>query len=88
MPREIYNDTWLDLWCQDKDSILETMIRNMQADLNAGYSPKGNCILKQMQDISDYSASYTKRLDELAEMDPAKCNRWCYMDLKRRGAIA
>lgn len=28
---------WFPLWHEDKKSILDTMVRNLQDDLNAGY---------------------------------------------------
>lgn len=79
---------WFELWYEDKESILATMIRNMQADLDAGYNYFGNSIIKQRQDIDDYKEEFDAQMENLKMMDSdSKVNRWCYLDLKKRGAI-
>lgn len=78
---------WFDIWYEDKQCILSTMISNMQADLNAGYNPIGNTIKRELEEIESYRASIDSKLDEFATMDETAVNRWCYYDLKRRGAI-
>jgi hypothetical protein len=59
----------------------------MQSDLNAGYNPLGNSIKMQLAEIESYRASIDSKLEEFAKMDEKSVNRWCYYDLKRRGAI-
>ena len=78
---------WFDIWYEDKQCILSTMISNMQADLNAGYNPIGHTIKSELAEIESYRASIDSKLDEFATMDEKSVNRWCYYDLKRRGAI-
>lgn len=79
--------TWQELYVADKESIIETMVRNMQADLAAGYNPKGRCILNQIEAIAAYRAEYEAELVHLGEITEAQAERWCYYNLKRRGAI-
>ena len=78
---------WFELWFEDKESILSTMVSNMQSDLDAGYNPSGNSIQSQIAEIANYKASIDSKLDEFSKMDEKSVNRWCYYDLKRRGAI-
>lgn len=79
---------WFNLWFNDKQSIIETMVRNMQADLDAGYNPEGHCIRKQRVDIEEYQIKFDRQLDSFKTMDDKAVERWCYYDLKKRGAIA
>lgn len=78
---------WFEIWYEDKQCILSTMISNMQADLNAGYDPLGNSIQNQLSEIESYRASIDSKLKEFVTMEEKTVNRWCYYDLKRRGAI-
>lgn len=86
MAKEATN--WFEIWFQDKESMLETMVRNMTADLNAGYNYFGNCIKQQRETINEYRNQFDHQMDEFKLMDDAKVNRWCYYDLKKRGVIA
>ncbi len=79
---------WFELWHDDKESILNTMIRNMSADLDAGYDYFGNCIKLQRETIEKYKKDFDDQLMEFANMDDAKRNRWCYYDMLRRGVIS
>lgn len=82
------NMKWFELWFADKQSVIETMIRNMNDDLNAGYDYFGNCIKRQRAEIDEYKKQFDTEIDRLKEMDDKKAERWCYLDLKKRGAIA
>lgn len=86
MAKEATN--WFEIWFQDKESMLETMVRNMTADLNAGYNYFGNCIKQQREAIDEYRNQFNRQMDEFKLMDDAKVNRWCYYDMKKRGVIA
>ena len=79
---------WFEIWFDDKQSIVEIMVRNMQSDLDAGYDPNGKSIQEQIKMIADYKQEIDERLEKFSEMEEAKINRWCYLDLRRRGAIA
>jgi len=61
---------WFEIWCEDKQNILNTMARNMAADLEAGYDFFGNSIQRQIR-----------------EMEPSMVNNYCYVKLKKAGAI-
>lgn len=79
---------WFEIWFDDKTSIIDTMLRNMQSDLNAGYSYYGKSITDQRFMIAEYKARFELDVEKLKEMDPNKVQHWCYIDLKKRGAIA
>jgi len=78
---------WFELWYEDKQSIIDTMVKNMVADLNAGYDYFGKAIQNQKQEIKNYKSEFDKQMIEFATMDEKTANRWCFYDLKRRGAI-
>lgn len=79
---------WFELWFEDKQSMIDTMVRNMRADLDAGYNYFGNCIQNQMRQIDDYKSEFDAQMDEFKFMDEKSVGRWCYYDLRKRGAIA
>lgn len=81
-------ENWLELWFEDKNSILETMRRNLCADLEAGYNPNGNNIRNQKMEMEHFSLRFDEEAKRLREMEPKRATHWCYVDLKRRGAIA
>mgnify|MGYP003297590741 CR=1 FL=1 len=80
------NEDWFQLWVEDKMSIIDIMHQNMKDDLDNGYDPKGNSILKQMKDIEDYVHQYNEEMDKLKSMTPEQANHWCYVDGVKRGA--
>ena len=80
---------WFDIWVADWQSMTETIRRNMQADLNAGYDPNGATIIKYRAQIVTRDEFYALKLRDFGMMESdEKINRWCYFDLKARGAIA
>lgn len=79
---------WFEIWFEDKTSMLDTMVGNMAADLEVGYDYFGNCIRRQQEEINEYKARFDEECEKLKDMDENKANRWCYIDLKKRGAIA
>lgn len=81
-------ENWLELWFADKQSVIETMIRNMQADLDAGYNPRGGSISRQREEIDAYKAAFASKLEEFADMTEEKVQRYCHYDLLRRGVVA
>ena len=88
MARITDRNDWFDVWFEDRESILSTMIRNMASDLNAGYNYFGQSITKQKQEIAEYKAQTDKTLDMFKDMDEKAVNRWCFYELKKHGAIA
>ena len=80
-------DDWFELWHEDKRSMLDTMVKNMQADLNAGYDYFGQSIQNQRMAIDTYKRLFDQELDMFADMDEKQVNRWCYYDMVKRGAI-
>jgi hypothetical protein len=75
------------MWLDDKHSMLDTMIRNMTADLNAGYDYFGRSITNQRADIELYKIQMESEIDSFKSMSDRDVNRWCYFDLIKRGAI-
>ena len=78
---------WFELWYEDKQSMVNVMVQNMTADLKAGYDYFGNSIRRQVEEIEAYKAEFDKQMDEFKGMDEKEVNRWCYYDMKKRGAI-
>ena len=79
---------YLDMWFNDKQSMLETMIKNMQDDLKAGYSYSGKIIQEQREAIKQYEEKFDEQMKSFCMMDHDQVGRWCYYDMKCRGAIA
>lgn len=88
MARITDRNDWFDVWFEDRESILNTMVRNMTSDLNAGYDYFGQSITKQRQEIAEYKSQTDKTLDMFKDMDEKAVNRWCFYELKKHGAIA
>lgn len=87
MARISDRDDWFDLWFMDKHNIIETMIKNMQSDLDVGYSHSSKSIVNQKVEIENYKAKFDQELSNFRTMDDKQVNRWCFYDMKRRGAI-
>lgn len=81
-------DDWFDVWIEERCSMQETMLRNMHADIDAGWSFWGECVQKQMNDLDKLVEDYEKTMDMFKTMEDKDVNRWCFYDLKKRGAIA
>lgn len=79
---------WFELWFDDKEAMISTMIRNMVADLDAGYDYFGKSITNQRKEIEEYKADFEARLDKFKEMEDTAVQRWCYYDMKKRGVIS
>lgn len=78
---------WFEMWDSDKKSILNTMYKNLNADLEAGYNPVGACITMQQAAIQEYINGYHADLDKMVYMSEEETSRFCFYDLKKRGAI-
>ena len=78
---------WFGIWHADKQSMVCTMIKNLSADLEAGYDPLGNCIRNQRAEIDRYTIQFENEMDAFKSMDEKSVNRWCFYDMKKRGVI-
>ena len=78
---------WYNIWIDDKKAMIETMVKNMAADLNAGYSYFGNSIQEQKRKLEAYEKEYHEQLMAFATMKDGEVDRWCYFDILRRGVI-
>lgn len=87
MARINERDDWFELWFVDKHGMLDTMARNMAADLSAGYSYFGNSIKRQREEIEAYKAQFDAEMDTFKNMDEKSVARWCFYDMKKRGVI-
>lgn len=78
---------WFDMWFEDKKSIISIMYSNMASDLAAGYDYFGKSIQDQKREIADYEAEFERQMDKFKSMSDDEVNRWCFYDMKKRGAI-
>ena len=88
MCRVTDRDDWFDLWLEDRNSILACMVSNMASDLAAGYDYYGKSISEQRAEIDAYKAETDRKLGSFAFLTEKEVNRYCFYDMKRRGAIA
>lgn len=79
---------WATMWEEDKTSILRIMYSNMASDLEHGYDPFGKSIRDQKTMISEYEREIHEAWDRFVYMTEEQVNKWCFCDLKKRGAIA
>ena len=63
---------WFPLWLEDKQSVLDTMIRNLKDDL---------------EDIESYKAQMNEDMKAFRSMSDSQVSHWCFYDMKRRGII-
>lgn len=87
MARVTDSNEWFEIWFADKNSMIDTMYRNMAADISAGYQPQGACIQRQLADIDEYRKEFETQMSEFWKMTEAEVNRWCFYDMKKRGVI-
>lgn len=87
MAKTKYTDDWFEMWHLDKEVILNTMVRNMTADLECGYDYFGKSITKQREAIEAYKEKFDAEVMSFAEKTDEQRNKWCYYDMLRRGVI-
>ena len=58
MAKTKYTDDWFEMWHLDKEVILNTMVRNMTADLECGYDYFGKSITEQREAIEVYKEKF------------------------------
>lgn len=78
---------YVEMWHDDKKSIIKTMVKNMNSDIQVGYSWLQKSIQEQLNEITAYSVNYEREAAILATMTPEAQQRWCKRDLIKRGAI-
>lgn len=78
---------WFELWREDRESMLNTMVRNMTADLEVGYDYFGKSITEQREAIAEFKRNFDADMDRIGEMEPNKVQHWCYVRLLKLGAI-
>ena len=87
MAKTKYTDDWFEMWHLDKEVILNTMVRNMTADLECGYDYFGKSIAEQREAIEAYKEKFDAEVMSFAEKTDEQRNKWCYYDMLRRGVI-
>lgn len=87
MARITDREDWFDLWFQDRECITSTMVRNLASDLSVGYDYFGKSARTQREQIERYKEETNRTLDQFKNMDEKAVNRWCFYELKKRGAI-
>ena len=80
-------DDWFDIWFEDKQSMIDIMVSNMTSDLENGYDYFGKSITDQRQMIDEYKQEFDRIMEMFKTMTEKEVNRWCFYDLKKRGAI-
>ena len=80
-------DDWFVLWREDKESMIEIMSANLNADLEAGYTNSSKAIIDQRETMRNYTQQFNAEIDMFKTMDEKSVNRWCFYDLVKRGAI-
>lgn len=80
-------DDWFILWREDKESMIEIMSANLNADLEAGYTNSSKAIIDQRETMRNYTQQFNAEIDMFKTMDEKSVNRWCFYDLVKRGAI-
>lgn len=80
-------NSWFEMWCADYDSLIMTAMKNLKADLDAGYNPNGASIQRSRETITEFEKRYMNGLEKFKSMTPAQVQHWCHMDMKKRGAI-
>lgn len=78
---------WIDLWFDHQRAVIDTMCRNMKADLKAGYHTESTIIREQERDIAERQARFEQEADRLKGMSDGAAKHWCYIDLKKNGVI-
>lgn len=78
---------WFTMWYEDKKSIINTMAKNIAADLEAGYNPLGQSITKQRAEMDEYIKIFDAEVELLKEFTPRQCEHWCKLDMLKRGVI-
>jgi len=80
-------DNWVEMYHADKQSIIETMIDNLSADLKAGYNPTGLSIMRQLVELAEYKQEYGRESEQLSALLPQYAERRAFENLRRSGAI-
>lgn len=78
---------WYNLWMEDKISMIQTMRNNLASDIKNDYNLLSMTIQKQIIDIVNYERDYERQFEKFSSMSDKEINKWCYYDLKKRGAI-
>lgn len=78
---------WFEIWLEDRRWIASVMRSNMADDLAVGYDPNGHSIRQQVVDIEEYEMETDRQVERFKYMEERAVERWCYFDLKKRGAI-
>lgn len=79
---------WFEIWHEDKQSVYDTMVRNYNDDIDAGYDPQGACIQRQKAQCETYRDIIDATLEYFKNLTETEVDRWCFYDLVQRGAIA
>lgn len=78
---------WFTIWEEDRLWIENIMISNMKSDLDAGYDYFGKAIIEQREMIDNYHKETMAGYELFKTMDDTQVDRWCFYNLKKRGAI-
>ena len=81
-------EEWIKMWGCCVCSTLETMYKNLNADLEAGYKPWGFSVRQSLAQINEYEAEWQKKCIILEMHDQVMMRGFrCYRWLKESGNI-
>lgn len=80
-------DDWFNVWEEDRRAMLQVMYTNLASDIDAGYSLTGNAVIKQRNLIAETEKAIADAYEAFKSLTEKEVNRWCFYELKRKGAI-
>lgn len=93
MPKSKFSDhtpeEWIEMWEENKRSVLATMYRNLTADIEAKYCPWGYSARQSQAQITAYIAEWEEQqmmLDHYNDSEKLRAID-CFGWLKRSGAV-
>lgn len=78
---------WKQMWKEDANSMLATMLENMACDARHGYDMRGKSMQEYHREITRYMYWIQDSMNAMEKMNEEEAQRWAHRDLKRRGAI-
>lgn len=82
---------YFEMWFADKQSMIDTMRRNMVSDLECGYDPNGKSITRQREELEKFIREFKEDMEMLKSLTlthtERKIENWCRLDMLKRGVI-
>lgn len=81
------SEDWFLMWNDDKRAMIDTMKRNVEADIDAGYNERGFTVVKAKEALDRYIRRYEDDVESFKRMTEKDVQRWCFYDLVKRGVV-